>query len=192
MDRYHSFDELAANHEHGVDYRITVIRQPASPVAIIAPHAGHIERGTSAIARALAGDDFNLYLFEGLRASHNYESLHITSHRFDEPRCLSLISDSAAVVSIHGCRGEDEKIYLGGRHRPLIDHFAMHLLAADLDVETENHAWPGKHPENICNRGLTAAGVQIELSSSLREGPSEPRVISSLRQALFEYVQSLD
>ncbi|WP_261338761.1 poly-gamma-glutamate hydrolase family protein [Rhizobium leguminosarum] len=47
----------------GVDFRIGVTR---IPVAIVAPHRGHIEPHTSEIAAAIAGEDFSLYLFEGL------------------------------------------------------------------------------------------------------------------------------
>jgi phage replication-related protein YjqB (UPF0714/DUF867 family) len=53
-------------------------------VAVIAPHGGGIEPGTSELATAIAGDDFSLYLFEGLKSAGNGE-LHITSTNFDEP-----------------------------------------------------------------------------------------------------------
>ena len=56
-------------------------------MAVVAPHGGGIERATSAIARAIAGGDHNLYLFEGRLPSLNYERLHLTSHRYDEPQC---------------------------------------------------------------------------------------------------------
>ncbi len=188
MDRYQSFAELSQHHEHGVDYQITVISKPDTPVSIIAPHAGHIERGTSAIAKALAGNEFNLYLFEGLRQTHNYDSLHITSHLFDEPSCLSLISDSPVVISIHGCNGTGEKLFLGGLDYALIRHLEKHLLTTEINVESENHSYPGLHPNNICNRGATSKGVQIELTGDLREGSKENLIIETLRRALLDYL----
>ncbi len=90
-DAYTSFVDLAKQQVRGVDYEIEVHRHTASPVAIIAPHGGGIERGTSEIARGIAGEDFNLYVFEGLKSSGNYAALHLTSRHFDEPACLELI-----------------------------------------------------------------------------------------------------
>jgi hypothetical protein len=98
-DRYRSYGELAAAHREGIDFRVQVV-QRGSGVAIIAPHGGRIERGTSEIARAIAGEDFDLYLFEGCLPSRNFETLHLTSHHFDEPRCLSMISGCHTVVAI--------------------------------------------------------------------------------------------
>ena len=100
VDQYPNFAALADATIAGTDYRITVVARPPSTVAIIAPHGGSIERRTSAIARAIAGDDFNLYLFEGLDASGSFEDLHITSHRFDEPACLALIADCDDVIAV--------------------------------------------------------------------------------------------
>jgi phage replication-related protein YjqB (UPF0714/DUF867 family) len=60
----------------------------------VAPHGGRIEDGTLEIARAIAGRDHHLYLLEGRRTSHNYHTLHLTSHRFDKPRCLDLLSQA--------------------------------------------------------------------------------------------------
>jgi phage replication-related protein YjqB (UPF0714/DUF867 family) len=59
-DSYAGFADLAKQQVRGVDYQIEVHCRPASPVAIIAPHGGRIERRTSDIARAIAGEDFNL------------------------------------------------------------------------------------------------------------------------------------
>jgi phage replication-related protein YjqB (UPF0714/DUF867 family) len=38
---------------------------------VIAPHGGGIDQYTSDIARAIAGAEFNLYLFEGISRSGN-------------------------------------------------------------------------------------------------------------------------
>lgn len=185
MDRYTNFAELAAEQTAGEDYRIICRRHRLHQISIVAPHAGHIERGTSQFASQLAGDDFNLYLFEGLRASYQFENLHITSHRFDEPQCLSLISDSKYVLTIHGCNGKHDTLYLGGRDTALIAGLSHTLKHLPIHVETEGHQWPGKHKKNICNRGLRGMGVQIELCDSLRGGPKEKKLIATLREFLF-------
>jgi len=81
IDHYHSYSELAEHEVEGTDFTITVFRRPFSAVAVIAPHGGKIEPRTSEIARAIAGEDFNLYLFEGIKKRGNYAALHITSRR---------------------------------------------------------------------------------------------------------------
>ena len=104
MDRYSSFEQLARHEREDVDYCITIARRPSSTILILAPHGGAIESQTSEIARTVAGDDFNLYLFEGIKPSGNYKALHITSHCFDEPRLLSLLLEcdwSAPQSSAH-------------------------------------------------------------------------------------------
>jgi hypothetical protein len=72
-------------------------------VAIIAPHGGKIEPWTSAIATAIAADDYCLYCFEGRKRRENRD-LHITSTHFDEPQCLTLVSGCDQVVAVHGAR----------------------------------------------------------------------------------------
>jgi len=99
---YRGFADLAKHQVRGKDYEIIVSRRPPSRVAVVAPHGGRIEPRTSEIARAIAADEFNLYLFEGIRSSKNYTALHLTSHFFDEPECLVLIAQSPFVVAIHG------------------------------------------------------------------------------------------
>ena len=53
---------------------------------------------------------------------------------------------------------------------------AEHLVRAGLEVETEGHRFPGLHPDNICNRGATGRGVQLELSDRLRDADHLERV----------------
>ena len=65
-DRYASYAELNIREREGIDYRVCVTNRQ-SPVAIVAPHGGKIERWTSELAVAIAGDTFSVYCFEGLR-----------------------------------------------------------------------------------------------------------------------------
>src|SRR5437868_14874222 len=99
-DKYSSFNELSRNEISGIDFSISV-RRARDLFAIVAPHGGGIEPGTSEIADAIAADTFSYYAFDALKASANSE-LHITSTRFDEPMCLNLISHSDVVITIHG------------------------------------------------------------------------------------------
>jgi phage replication-related protein YjqB (UPF0714/DUF867 family) len=183
-DAYTSFAGLAKQQVRGIDYEIEVYRRAASPVAIIAPHGGGIERGTSEIARDIAGEDFNLYVFEGLKSSGNYATLHLTSRHFDEPACLGLIAHCSFVVAIHVCRGRSEKVLLGGLDHVLKAQIADCLDSTGVKVETHGHRYPAINPNNICNRGRLAKGVQLELTPRLRSHVAERGFVKTVRSVL--------
>jgi len=169
---YSGYSDLAMAQVRGRDFDITIQRRARSPVAVIAPHGGGIEDGTSEIARAIAGDDFNLYLFEGLRPSRNYAALHLTSHRFDEPECLELIAGCHYVIAVHGCDDHGRRALLGGLDVELRAELAGALGGVRITADSEGHRFPAVHPTNICNRGARGRGVQLELTHPLRR-PSE-------------------
>jgi phage replication-related protein YjqB (UPF0714/DUF867 family) len=120
-DKYASFADLAADHEEGVHYRIRLVDR-ASSVVMAAPHGGRIEPGTELIAQAIAGDQQSFYAFEGLTPSA-FQRLHLTSTRFDEPRCLQIIESHQIAVCVHGRRDRDDPatVWVGGRDRALRD-----------------------------------------------------------------------
>ena len=111
---YRSYADLAGQQIEGTDYKVHVRANAQSSVAVIAPNAGGIERYTSEIAHAIASNDFNLYVFEGIRPSKNHAALHLTSHRFDELRCLELLSNCDHVIAMHGCGGDAQQALVGG------------------------------------------------------------------------------
>ena len=168
-DKYPDFDALSRNEISGIDFRI-LIRRARAAFAIVAPHGGGIEPGTSEIAEAIAAGEFSFYAFEGLKRSGNGD-LHITSTHFDEPMCLTLISQSEVVLTIHG-EGSDADaaaVFTGGRNGELNQLLTAALTSAGFDVR--QHPDPrlqGLEPDNVCNRGTTGRGVQLELSRSLR------------------------
>ena len=164
-DLYGSYADLAAGEVEGVHYRIRVIER-ASPIAIVAPHGGRIEAGTSQTAALIAADVFSLYCFEGLVSGRR---LHITSARFDEPRALALVESSDIAIGVHGRadRGDHRTIWLGGLHESLRDAIGAALERVGFKTSTDHHM-QGKAPGNICNRGRLRAGVQLELPMSLR------------------------
>lgn len=182
-DRYASFAELAEHERHRVDYRITVLRRPSS-IAVIAPHGGAIEAHTGAIARDIAGTEFSLYLFEGLKRRGN-AALHITSHRFGEPSCLALLRGSATVVAVHGCNGNQQRVLLGGLDHALKQRVAESLRNAGLQVDTDGHSFQGADRGNVCNRGRSGGGVQLEISRSLRGSGREPLLMGAVRRVLL-------
>jgi phage replication-related protein YjqB (UPF0714/DUF867 family) len=184
-DRYSTYAELAASEVAGRDYNIRVVRRPNSEIAIIAPHGGSIEHRTSDIATAIAGDDFNLYLFEGLDEQGSFDTLHLTSHRFDEPRCIELITHCSVVVAVHGFSSKQQEVMLGGLDEMLKRRIAQHMALVGVDIKADGHAYPGLHKKNICNRGGRGRGIQLELSDGLRGGSDENAVIQSARSVLL-------
>ena len=185
IDRYRSYNELAQHEVEGTDFTITVFRRPLSAVAVIAPHGGRIESRTSEIARAIAGEDFNLYLFEGIKKRGNYAALHITSRRFDEPSCLALLSTCPFVIAIHGCVGGDERVLLGGLDNSLKDKLGAELREIGINVQNDGHHFQATDPINICNRGQSNRGVQLEFTRALRGRANEQRVAEAVRAALL-------
>jgi phage replication-related protein YjqB (UPF0714/DUF867 family) len=181
----HCFADLTKVYTEGTDFRVHLQRRPASTVAIVAPHGGPIESGTSEIARAIAGDEFNLYLFEGCRPSGNYEALHLTSHWFDEPRCLELLAQCDHVLTIHGCRGDTAQVLIGGLDADLKDAVAEATGATGIAVRTSDHAYMGREPKNICNRGRRGVGVQLELTRALRRQGTPHALIRATRDVLL-------
>jgi phage replication-related protein YjqB (UPF0714/DUF867 family) len=181
---YGCYADLARAQVEGADFKVCVQRRPESPVAILAPHGGAIEAGTSEIARAVAGSEFNLYLFEGIRPAGNYDALHLTSHRFDEPRCLALVSACDHVIAFHGCRGDTPRALLGGLDTGLKKLISEAIAAVGVESHLTGHPYHAVHPRNICNRGRRGAGVQIELTSALRMRKSSRGIVGAIRAVL--------
>ena len=169
-DTYPNFATLEQHERAGIDYAVLVRREDPA-FAIVAPHGGGIEPGTSEIADAIAVQKWSFYSFEGLKQSGN-RVLHITSTCFDEPMCLVLLSDTNRVVTIHGEESDDdgEGVFVGGMDVELGTSMGALLTAQGFNVR--KHPDPelqGLGPKNICNRGTAGKGVQLELSRSVRE-----------------------
>ncbi len=175
MDTYASYRYLAACESEGRDFDV-VLRRGGSRVAVVAIHAGAIEPGTADIADGIAGGEHTLYCFRGIKPSRN-RTLHLTADRFDEPRGRAAAEAADTVIAIHGCRGTRPLIYIGGRDRDLRRRIREGLARAGFIArESSRPGLRGMHPENICNRGLSGRGVQLEISRGLR-------------RALFDYLE---
>lgn len=172
-DTYTNFkklsDQEALGKSYVINYRIT-----QSDIAIIAPHGGRIEDLTSELSNAIASDEFSFYSFEGILGKKN-SRLHITSENFDEPQALGIVSGARIVVALHGRRDkyQDEPvdpktIWLGGLDTDLIKSIEHSLNSSEFQCTSKQKYLRGKKPRNICNRGTTKAGVQLEIPFSLR------------------------
>jgi phage replication-related protein YjqB (UPF0714/DUF867 family) len=166
-DKYRNFRELRRHAQLDKDFQSRV-KKRAGTVAIIAPHGGGIEPGTSEIAEAIAGTEFSFYAFEGIRKTHNGE-LHIASTSFDEPACAALIKSAPNAIAIHGEDSADEVVFLGGLDDVMLKRLRESLLSKDFIVKRHPNAnLHGRAPANVCNRNACGRGVQLELSKGLR------------------------
>ncbi|MFF1402231.1 poly-gamma-glutamate hydrolase family protein [Streptomyces sp. NPDC058294] len=177
------------------------VRGTSSPVtstAVIAPHGGGIEAGTSELCLAVAGytpfdagtdpasaavpgePQRDYWMFEALA---NSAAQHVTATHCDDPAALAVCAGNLYAVSLHGFDDTTtKKIIIGGRDerlkRNLLAAFTKYGLsspAADADrnvtVVFAGATDPinGDDPANIVNRTRTGAGAQMELSTALRK-----------------------
>ena len=160
------FEDIRRRYVADLDYRI-VTRAGHTGVLVMAPHGGGIEPGTHIIADAVAGEDHGYYAFIGTLSTGN-RGLHLPSTRFDEPSAMTLAAGSRLLVVVHGCREPERVVYLGGRDSDLRRHLAARLADAGFHPAASER-FPGRHPRNLCNRFAGVRGVQLELSTSLRD-----------------------
>lgn len=164
---YSNFRELQLQEQEGQDYRIDV-----SPnwhqVLVIAPHGGRIELYTSEIAKMIADESFAWYSFEGIKGDNR--RLHITSYNFDEPTLLLALQETETVLTIHGKKGSiDEFLEIGGLDTKFGHELRVALQHQGFIVREAKPGYRGEMATNICNRGCTGKGVQLEISFALRK-----------------------
>jgi len=169
MDVYRNFAELSEAEREDIDFSISTTKRVGSSTVIVAPHGGAIEPGTSEVAKEVAKNDLSLAIFEGIKSEGN-KRLHITSTNFDEPRCVELVQESDTVVAIHGAISNGLSIFLGGRDDELGVQLKAALERYGYAVKKQgNPKLHGLAAANICNCGRHGVGVQLELSSGLRQ-----------------------
>ena len=168
MDRYRSFAQLKRHERYGQDYRIAA-RKGASAIAVMAPHGGGIELWTDIIAQSIAHPDHTFWAFKGTKKTGN-RVLHLTSTRFDVPEALTVATAAQTVITIHGCRGDESVVYVGGRDQELKSRIARSLGGAGFSVQSSPEpSLKGEKPGNLCNRCMRGRGVQLEITRGLRE-----------------------
>ena len=167
MDRFRNYKDLCRHAAEGRDF-IIEMRRGGNALAVMAPHGGGIEPGTDTLAGAIAGSEHGYYAFKGVRAGNNAD-LHIASERFDEPRALALARQVRTVVTIHGCRGRRAEVFIGGLAEGLKIVVLETLISAGFKAGgAPDPSLGGTHRSNLCNRGQSGKGVQLELSEQLR------------------------
>lgn len=166
-DKYASLAALAADLREGVDFRVEV-KDRKSWLTVVAPHGGHIESGSSALAAALTVNEYNLFDFQGLR-SDSAQDLHVTSTRFRHPVLDKMLASSCAALSIHcmGTAGESV-VWLGGRNSSLKELVLARLKAGSFAVNPDSPRYRGESRANLVNLPCRQ-GVQLELSRELMD-----------------------
>ncbi|MCX8281524.1 poly-gamma-glutamate hydrolase family protein [Phyllobacterium sp. 0TCS1.6C] len=189
QDKYTSYEELCQHEVEDIHYSVTARPISGSRIAIVAPHGGGIEFLTAELVRSIAGEDHNYYAFKGLKKTAN-QDLHITSHRFNEPRALGMIGLCEKVLTVHGLKHDTLSLQVGGRDTVLREriHAALGAAGFDSKVVTEG-AYGGMEPQNICNLGKTSSGVQLEINAGLRQvlrddGAAYDRFVQAVRSTL--------
>ncbi len=165
LDYYPNLTKLKQSEIYGKAFKI-IIKNRQSPVTIIAPHGGLIEPGTSKLAQAIAGHQYNLYDFEGLLKTNNTK-LHVTATHFRDPDLIQLLKKSQFAISIHSYGTEDSKvIWLGGLNLSLKELIKQNLIKAGFSVNDNSPRYKGISPKNIVNK-TPNFGCQIELPKDL-------------------------
>lgn len=165
-DIYRNFSELSRRETAGRDFIVhCTIRNPRG--IVVAPHGGRIEPFTADVARHIAGDVLSFYEFAGVKTEGN-RRLHITSHRFDEPRALEAVGRATVVLAVHGAMEKAPFVMIGGRDKALGRRLAGALRLKGFSIRPAGARRGGVHPLNICNRGKTGRGIQIEMGAGLR------------------------
>ncbi|MGW3263196.1 poly-gamma-glutamate hydrolase family protein [Streptomyces sp. NPDC001056] len=171
---------------------------PLGSTAVIAPHGGGIEAGTSELCMAISGytpfeadtdpasaavagePQRDYWMFETLA---NSAAQHVTSTHCDDPAALAVCTGNLYAVSLHGFdETTEKKVIIGGRDarlgRNLLAAFTKYGLtspAADPDRDVTvvladaSTSIDGDDPANIVNRTRTGAGAQLEISTALRK-----------------------
>lgn len=203
-DYYQSVDSIMAAHEPCKQE--SRARRGGSWLTVAAPHAGTIEEHTGTIAKAVAGEDYNLFIFEGLLPRSEAVKLHVTSTNFRVPELTELQSKSLVTLSVHGIKDRELGSFtvVGGLNRNLgkiivrslrANNFKAYDPFEDKDMPEVLHSFTAANPENFVNK-TRLQGVQLEISVSQRKAIAANKIktnhpfISAIREGLREFENS--
>ncbi|MGW3860290.1 poly-gamma-glutamate hydrolase family protein [Streptomyces sp. NPDC005047] len=167
---YQYFRSLASARTLGIDYDIKNQYGIGDYLIHIAIHGGAIEPPTSLLAQYCAGTTGAFYTFEAL-SDLTAADLALPATTFDEPFCLVNVGNSSRTISWRGVedqREHEEVTYVSGVDDVLVALVAQELNASGFITDTPPLAFEGGDPQNISNKNKLHAGVQLDLSRSLR------------------------
>ncbi len=162
------FNHLVKDLKEGEDYLVISKEIEGADLAVIAPHGGGIEPGTTEISRNIARDKYHYYSFLGKKYSGN-EKLHLKSTLFDDPGALELLKKAETCLALHGCNEEESFVFTGGKNNKLLQKINGLLLDYNFKVIEAPSYLAAQSPHNICNLCRRGKGIQLELSYGLRK-----------------------
>ncbi|MCF7593971.1 poly-gamma-glutamate hydrolase family protein [Staphylococcus warneri] len=167
-DYYASMTQLQRETKEGIDWK-KEIRDQGNQVLIVAPHGGNIEQGTSELTKLLAQQGgYDYFSFEAMRPSNNTQ-LHVTSTHYDDPTLHQMVEGRVATISIHGAKGDDQIVFLGGAKSVLRDAIQSQLESRGFAVQVPPEYLGGLNEDNFINKNENSTGVQLELTTALRK-----------------------
>lgn len=189
-DNYSDFYEMVSNYVEGRDYSVEVYDRN-SDVTVLAIHGGELEYKTSLVARYIADNDFNLYLFN-VWLGEKSRQMHLTSTRFNDERAVLLAKKSKVALTVHAMADRGERVCVGGGNEVLREIVSDHLKNAGFKAETPCKRLPGVSENNIVNKS-SEKGVQIEITISLLEKLDKNRdklikFSRAVKNAVFKYM----
>lgn len=129
-------------------------------IGIIAIHGGNIEPGTEEIAKNIAGANLPIYI--------NNSGKHIESITFDNPEIEKFLMDKDIIVSIHGEKDAENSFAMIGGLDLYLKSKIESKLKTNFEIKEPPENLNGNNPDNICNKGKSGKGIQIEISRKLR------------------------
>ena len=192
-DAHADFAALTSALAEGRDYSVEVYDRGAE-VTVLAPHGGDLERGTSRLARSVAGADWNLYIFNAW-LGRGSGRLHLTSANFDDPRALDLAGRSRIAVSLHGQAEKGRWVCVGGASEEAGRLVSEALEKAGFRTQFPCRRLPGRSPRNLTNRAADG-GVQLEVSLPLlreldKGGEDLPEFTLAVRKGLSAALKNI-
>ena len=192
MDRFENMTELLAHLSPDHHYQIQYNNTHNSRVKLFAPHGGCIEPCTGNIVIEIAGERFDYYVFRGIMKKNCFDTLHVPSTRFDEPRCQQMASQAFVAFGIHGCDGEKEYLEIGGGNKALATSLHDCLVEEGYHAIYAPKGRKGEGERNFVNLARHK-GVQLELSSGFRKSlfPDFPRTLQRNPKTIQRFISAI-
>ncbi|MFG2291733.1 poly-gamma-glutamate hydrolase family protein [Streptomyces sp. NPDC048603] len=178
--------------------------------AILAPHGGAIEPGTTELCLAIAGYSHkestgstmptaltglvqrDYWMFESLTED---DTLHVTSTHCDDPAALAVCANNLYAVSVHGFRpksGPEKQILIGGRDRRLMANLAWAFDKHGLKPHPDDRDLSVTVTVAAADARLNGDDVQNIVNRTRTGAGAQLETSTALRQAMFGSLDSLE
>ena len=189
---YQSMTDLVSQEPAKGNYFFQIDDSRQSNVKLFAPHGGCIEPCTGNIVIEIAAGVVDYYIFNGIRKAQCYQTLHVTSTQYDEPRCLAMVRGAKVALAIHGCDGEESFMEVGGATRLLNEQLSSYLTRMNFPVVQAAQHRTGEDALNFINQA-SIGGLQLELSAGFRRSlfPYFPKPLQHNPTTLQPFVEAM-